>query len=126
LLGKVDLVMWTKNGTEYLPIVLKPIDEIIPHENVCHKILVDDNSSDNTAKIAKDFNWTVYQNPYGGIPIGADEALRHVDCLLVLYMRNFKTLLRFKVEIQKRCLLLNPFLHRYMVCFCAYLCSFRL
>jgi glycosyltransferase involved in cell wall biosynthesis len=79
LLGKVDLVMWAKNGARYLPIVLKRVDEVVPHENVCHKILVDDNSSDTTAKIAKDFNWTVYQNPYGGIPSGANEALRHVD-----------------------------------------------
>jgi glycosyltransferase involved in cell wall biosynthesis len=80
LIGKVDLVMWAKNGADYLPVVMKQIDLVIPPENVCHKILVDDRSTDETVKIAKDFNWTVYSNPSGGIPSGANEALRHVDC----------------------------------------------
>jgi glycosyltransferase involved in cell wall biosynthesis len=72
--------MWAKNGQIFLPKVLKQIEIVIPPENVCHKILVDDGSTDESAKIAKDFNWDVYQNPTGGIPSGANEALRHVDC----------------------------------------------
>lgn len=70
--------MWTKNGERTLPLVLKRIDEVIPQENVNDKILVDDHSTDNTVKIAKDFNWKVYVNPNSGIPFGANEALRHV------------------------------------------------
>ena len=71
--------MWTKNGEALLPAVLKQIDRVIPHEHVCHRILVDDHSIDRTVEIARDFNWSVYANPNGGIPSGANEALRHVD-----------------------------------------------
>ena len=76
---KVDLCMWTKNGVETLTKVLTRIDEVIPKENVCHKILVDDHSVDGTVKIAKEFNWQIYPNPKTGISSGANEALRHVD-----------------------------------------------
>jgi len=79
MIGKVDLVMWAKNGENVLPTVLKRIDEVIPHEVICHKILVDDHSTDRTTKIAKEFNWNVYPNPKTGIPSGANEALKHVD-----------------------------------------------
>jgi glycosyltransferase involved in cell wall biosynthesis len=79
MVGKVDLVMWTKNGAATLPDVLRRIDEIIPHESVCHKILVDDHSIDSSVEIAQEFNWTVYPNPAGGVASGANEALRHVD-----------------------------------------------
>ncbi len=79
MIGKVDLVMWAKNGERTLPQVLKRIEEAIPHENVCHKILIDDHSIDRTIEIAKSFNWNVYPNPKSGIPSGANEALRHVD-----------------------------------------------
>ncbi len=75
---KVDLCMWTKNGERFLKLVLKRIDDVIPHENVNQKILVDDHSKDMTTEIAKEFNWTICVNPKGGIPSGANEALRHV------------------------------------------------
>lgn len=71
--------MWVKDGVETLPKVLKRIDEVIPKEAVCHKILVDDHSVDDTVKIAKEFNWQAYPNPETGISSGANEALRHVD-----------------------------------------------
>ena len=71
--------MWTKNGESCLPKVLSQIDKVIPSENCCHKIMVDDHSTDRTVEIAKDFNWTVFPNPHGGIPSGANEAFRHVD-----------------------------------------------
>jgi len=77
---KVDLVMWTKNGEAYLPRVLKQISKVIPNENVCHRIMVDDHSSDHTVDVAREFNWDVYPNPSGGVSSGANEALRHVDC----------------------------------------------
>jgi glycosyltransferase involved in cell wall biosynthesis len=79
MVGKVDLVMWAKNGEALLPKVLRQIDKVIPHENICHKTLVDDHSVDQTVKIARDFNWTVYTNPGRGVSSGANEALRHVD-----------------------------------------------
>jgi glycosyltransferase involved in cell wall biosynthesis len=72
--------MWTKNGEKFLPKVLERIEEVIPLERVKQKILIDDNSTDETSRIAKDFNWTVYKNPAGGIASGVEEALRHVEC----------------------------------------------
>ena len=75
---KFDLVMWAKGGEEFLPKVFKRIDAVIPHECVSQKILVDDHSVDRTVEIARDFNWTVYENPSTGISAGANEALRHV------------------------------------------------
>jgi glycosyltransferase involved in cell wall biosynthesis len=77
---KVDVVMWAKNGARYLPHVLERIDEVIPREELHRKILVDDHSKDNTVSIAKDFGWEIHENPATGIPSGANEALRHVDC----------------------------------------------
>ncbi len=77
--SKVDVVMWAKNGEALLPTVLARIDKVIPHESVCHRILIDDHSTDRTVEIAKDFNWDVYTNPHGGIPSAANEAFRHVD-----------------------------------------------
>lgn len=81
---KVDLVMWTKNGEKFLSSVLNRIDSVIPYECVNQKILVDDHSSDRTVEIARDFNWTVYENPSTGISAGANEALRHVESLFFI------------------------------------------
>lgn len=75
---KADIVMWAKNGAKYLPLVLKRIDKVIPQDVVNHKILIDDSSTDGTPEIAKKHGWMVYKNPEGGIPSGANEALRHV------------------------------------------------
>jgi glycosyltransferase involved in cell wall biosynthesis len=77
---RCDVVMWARNGGRTLPKVLSQIDRVIPAEAMHRKILVDDHSVDNTVKIARDFNWEVYENPEGGISAGANEALRHVDC----------------------------------------------
>jgi glycosyltransferase involved in cell wall biosynthesis len=46
--NKVDLAKWAKNGAEYLPKVLKRINEVLPHAEVHRKILVDDHSTDAT------------------------------------------------------------------------------
>jgi len=75
---KVDLVMWTKNGEAFLPMVLKRIDKVVPSESISNKIMVDDASTDGTVKIGKSYNWEIYQNPEGGVSSGANEALRHV------------------------------------------------
>lgn len=78
LIGKVDLVMWTKNGAKTLPFVLKRIGEVIPKESVNKRILVDDLSTDDTREIAKSFGWQVFFNEGKGISSGANTALRHV------------------------------------------------
>lgn len=78
LIGKVDLVMWTKNGSRTLPFVLKRIDEVIPNNVVNQRILVDDDSMDDTCEIGKSFGWQVFFNEGKGISSGANTALSHV------------------------------------------------
>ncbi|MEM3672598.1 MAG: glycosyltransferase family 2 protein [Candidatus Bathyarchaeia archaeon] len=78
MIGKVDLVMWTKNGAETLPIVLKRINKTIPSEFVNNKVIVDDRSTDDTRKIAKSFGWNVVFNEGTGISDGANTALKYV------------------------------------------------
>ena len=77
--SKVDLVMWAKNGERFLPLVLNRISQVIPDESINQKIFVDDHSTDRSREIARQFNWAVYPNREGGIPNGANEALRHVN-----------------------------------------------
>lgn len=71
--------MWTKNGADTLPAVLKRIDEVIPAKSTNRRIIVDDRSTDNTAEIARQFGWTVVPNDGEGISDGANTALRHVE-----------------------------------------------
>jgi glycosyltransferase involved in cell wall biosynthesis len=78
MIGKVDLVMWTKNGSKTLRLILKRIDEVIPEEFVNNHIIVDDHSTDNTRKIAESFGWQVIFNKGSGISDGANTALKHV------------------------------------------------
>jgi glycosyltransferase involved in cell wall biosynthesis len=70
--------MWTKNGAETLPSVLKRISEVIPRKVVNKKVIVDDRSTDNTRKIAKSFGWNAILNEGKGISDGANTALKHV------------------------------------------------
>ncbi|MCK5628176.1 glycosyltransferase family 2 protein [Candidatus Bathyarchaeota archaeon] len=79
MINKIDLVMWTKNGTATLPVVLKRIGEVIPGHYVNRRIVVDDHSSDNTRQIARDFGWEVVFNPGKGIGDGANTALNNVE-----------------------------------------------
>ncbi|TRO46045.1 glycosyltransferase [Candidatus Bathyarchaeota archaeon] len=78
MVDKTDLVMWSKNGSKTLPSVLKRIGEVVPEEFTGNRIIVDDNSSDNTPKIAKSFGWQVLFNEGTGISDGANTALKHV------------------------------------------------
>jgi glycosyltransferase involved in cell wall biosynthesis len=70
--------MWTKNGAETLPVVLKRISKVIPSESVNKQVIVDDRSTDNTREIAKSFGWDVVLNEGKGISDGANTALKHV------------------------------------------------
>ena len=47
MIDKVDLVMWTKNGSETLPLVLKRISKVVPTNFVNRQIIVDDQSVDD-------------------------------------------------------------------------------
>jgi hypothetical protein len=80
LIGKVDLVMWTKNGAKTLNPVLKRINEVIPAEFVNKRIIVDDKSVDATREIARANGWAVVPNMGTGISDGANAALKHVEC----------------------------------------------
>src|SRR4030066_558398 len=73
---KVDLVMWTKNGAETLPSVLKRIEEVIPSEFVNVKVMADDKSTDETRKIGESYGWTVVRNMGKGISHNANTTLR--------------------------------------------------
>ena len=79
MINKVDLVMWTKNGAETLPLVLKRISEVIPIEFVNKRIIADDHSADETRNIAQNFGWQVVFNEGTGISDGANTALEHVE-----------------------------------------------
>jgi glycosyltransferase involved in cell wall biosynthesis len=79
VINKVDLVMWTKNGAETLPLVLKRISEVIPIEFVNKRIIADDHSADETRNIAQNFGWQVVFNEGTGISDGANTALEHVE-----------------------------------------------
>jgi len=70
--------MWTKNGVETLPLVLKRISEVIPEDVVNKRIIVDDHSTDNTKEIAESFGWNVVLNEGKGISDAANTALKYV------------------------------------------------
>jgi glycosyltransferase involved in cell wall biosynthesis len=79
LIDKVDLVMWTKNGAQTLQPVLKRINQVIPAEAVNQRLIVDDQSTDNTPELALSSGWRVVPNEGKGISDGANTALRHVE-----------------------------------------------
>jgi glycosyltransferase involved in cell wall biosynthesis len=78
-LGKVDLVMWTKNGARTLPSVLKRIAEVIPDNSVNKRVIADDKSTDNSTQIARSYDWVVVPNEGAGVSDGANTALKHVE-----------------------------------------------
>jgi len=61
---KLDIVMWTKNSSKLLPVVLSRIEQVIPESNIHEKRIIDDWSSDDTLDVAKDHGWSVMLN-YG-------------------------------------------------------------
>ena len=70
--------MWTKSGSETLPLVLKRISKVIPDEAVNKRVIVDDHSQDDTINIARRFGWTIVSNPGAGISDGSNTALKQV------------------------------------------------
>lgn len=79
MVGKVDLVMWIKDGSRTLPFVLKRIGEVIPEESVNNRIVVDDYSMDESREIANSFGWHTIFNEGKGICDAANTALKHVE-----------------------------------------------
>lgn len=79
MVEQLDLVMWVKNGAWCLPPVLRRIELVIPRENQCCKILVDDGSTDQTAAIAHKYGWKVISTKGLGVGRAAQIALDHVD-----------------------------------------------
>ena len=79
VIGKVDLVMWTKNGGKTLSVVLKQIEQVIPSEFVNNRIIVDDMSTDDTKEMAVSFGWQIVDNEGSGISDGANTALKRVE-----------------------------------------------
>lgn len=71
--------MWTRNGSETLAKVLIRLNNVIPHSAVGKRIVVDDNSVDNTRQIANRLGWCVIPNEGTGISDGANTALKHVE-----------------------------------------------
>jgi len=76
LIDKVDVVMWTKNSSKFLPLVLRRIEGVIPSEVLGKKIIIDDHSTDNTVEIAISLGWEVHENPGSGIFDAFETALR--------------------------------------------------
>jgi len=79
MFGKVDLVMWTKNGAKTLPLVLRRLSESIPDESINNRIIVDDQSADGTRDTAKSFGWRVIFNEGTGVSDAANTALKNVE-----------------------------------------------
>jgi GT2 family glycosyltransferase len=77
--NKVDLVMWIKNGAKTLPFVLRQIQYVIPKDVVKRKVIIDDDSFDDSKLIASRFGWSVYPNDGKGISDGANTALKYVE-----------------------------------------------
>lgn len=78
MFGKVDLVMWTKNGARTLPSVLRQLNITIPDEFVSNHIIIDDHSTDTTREVARSFGWKVIINEGTGVSEGANTALKNI------------------------------------------------
>lgn len=76
--GKIDLVIWAKNGSRTLDCVLKRINKAIPSKIVNQRILVNDHSVDDTVSIGKSNGWKVLLNNGVGISDAANTALEAI------------------------------------------------
>ncbi len=76
--GKVDIVIWSKNGDKTLDQVMKRINEVIPKEVINNRILVNDHSIDGTPWIVVTNGWRQIINEGNGISDAANTALKYV------------------------------------------------
>src|SRR2546427_8753917 len=70
--------MWTLNSARTLEKSLSSIAEAIPENSICHKIMVDGGSKDNTVELGIRFGWEVLRSD-SGIWRQANYALNRVD-----------------------------------------------
>jgi len=77
-LRKIDLVIWTLDSARTLDKSLRSIDEAVPENRVCHRIMVDGGSKDLTVELGKRFRWEVFRSD-SGIWRQANYALDRVD-----------------------------------------------
>ncbi len=75
---KVDVCIWTKNSSKFLPITLNAFNMAVPKDVLGQRIMVDDHSEDKTIEIGESYGWNTYTNPGIGIASAANEALNHV------------------------------------------------
>jgi len=64
---RFDVWMCTYNSEKLLPMTLKRISEVIPPTAINRKFIVDDFSTDNSTKVAKELGWEVYANKKKGL-----------------------------------------------------------
>ncbi len=77
-MAKIDLLMWTYNSQATLDESLSSIKGALPEDRVCHRIIVDGGSFDDTEKIARRHGWDFYVTR-PSIPVQANLGLRMVD-----------------------------------------------
>lgn len=75
---KIDLVMWTLNSARTLNESLSSIAKAVPENKICHRIMVDGGSEDNTVELGNSFGWEVFRSDRG-IWRQANYALDKVD-----------------------------------------------
>lgn len=73
---KFDIITWVKDGAWVLPTTLKRLENVLPNEKIHRKMMIEDDSKDETRAIGKEFNWEVYSNPGSGISSAANYAAR--------------------------------------------------
>lgn len=76
---KIDLIMWTLNGSKTLPVCLRSIESAVPGDVVGQKIVVDGGSCDGSRDICERFGWNVVDCERRGIGFQANEALGLVE-----------------------------------------------
>lgn len=74
----LDLVMWTRDGAVTLPAVLTRLNKVFVGVNG-QRIIVDDNSKDNSVEVCEKQGWSVYKNKGRGISDAANTALGLVE-----------------------------------------------
>ena len=65
---KVSVIMPAFNAAHYMPVVLKPLLDMLADGEIAELIVVDDQSTDDTAKVAQDLGAKVLTNPSRGGP----------------------------------------------------------
>jgi len=76
---KIDVCLWTKNGSLTLPQVLKRINNVIPASVVNRRFIVDDFSLEDTKEIASKFGYDIIKNCGVGVSDAANTALNNVE-----------------------------------------------